>query len=122
MKYVSKFILVELKNGKDIREVKAVPLNSKSIKAFVYKDTRGTLTKREGWVITIEETGCYVNNILYPTVKDAQHDWDEVEERCLSLLENPRIKEGYEEKKKIFTVLLKEYHDGLKFVEELLNA
>lgn len=119
MTYVSKFILIDIKGRWEVLEVKAVPLASNSFKAFINKTRKG---KKEGWCITSEETGCAVNGKLYSTIKEAQQDWPDLEKRCVSLLENPRIKEGYDEKKKFFEVMVKEYKEGLEFLKELIHA
>ncbi len=119
MKYVSKFILVDVRGRRELLEVKAVPLESKSIKAFINKARH---RDTEGWVITSEDTGCTVNNKLYPTIKEAQQDWPYVEDRCISLLENHLIKEGYDYRKKFFSMLLTDYRKNLEFMEELNHA
>jgi hypothetical protein len=101
MKSVSRFILIKVGKCLEVLEVKAYPLVSDQIKAFI---TKAHLKGREGWSIISEDTGCAVNIKTYPTIKDAQDDWKIIEKRCTYLLENPRIKEGYEEKKKLFRV------------------
>lgn len=119
MKSESRFILIRVGTRLEVLEVKAFPLVSGQIKAFI---TKARLKNKEGWSIISEDTGCAVNVKTYPTIKAAQDDWKDIEKRCVSLLENPRIKEGYDEKKKLFSVLLKEYQEGLEFLKELVHA
>ena len=119
MKSESRFILINVNNRMEVLEVKAFPLVADQIKAFINKARRGN---KEGWTITSEETGCALNGKLYSTIKEAQQDWPDLEKRCVSLLENPRIREGYDEKKKFFSVMVKEYQEGLEFLKELIHA
>jgi hypothetical protein len=119
MKYVSKFIIADVRGRRELLEVKAVPLESKSIKAFINKIR---FNGKEGWVITSEDTGYRLSNKLYPTIKEAQQDWPYVEDRCISLLENPRIREGYDDRKNFFSMLLADYKKNLEFMEELNHA
>lgn len=119
MKSESRFILIKENNFMEVVEVKAFPLVSDQIKAFINRARSG---KKEGWAITSEETGCAINAKLYSTIKEAQEDWPDLEKRCVYLLENPRIREGYEEKKKFFDVMVKKYKEALEFIKELNHA
>ena len=119
MKSESRFILIKVNNFMEVLEVKAFPLVSAQIKAFI---TKARLKGKEGWSIISEETGCAVNIKTYPTIRKAQEDWPDIEKKCISLLENPRIREGYDEKKKFFDVMVKEYKEGLEFWKELIHA